>query len=138
MNTLILLHNSFFYFSVGKNEKALNTPFCQFLMGDKKMEMKIDRAKEIASEIIEETKRRVLEELFGKDAISIAKSENPWNAYVEYKDGRRQFVTGGYWSYVSSIMRTLEALRVIAIREFEKYNNIEVMIERAWKEKTQQ
>jgi len=100
------------------------------------MEMKIDRAKEIASEIIEETKRRVLEELFGKDAISIAKSENPWNAYVEYKDGRKQFVTGGYWQYISFLTTVLETLRILSKREFDRYNEIEWKIEEAWKERT--
>jgi hypothetical protein len=57
-------------------------------------------AREIRADVDVMISDKVTKLLFGEDIISIEKSENEWNAWLERKGGLKSFVTGGFLSYL--------------------------------------
>jgi len=71
-----------------------------------------------AEDIISEIRRKAAEEVCGPGG-EIEPSENEWNAWCTYPDGRTSFVTGGYWRYLEIQKKMLDALAK-AVEEAKK------------------
>jgi predicted small metal-binding protein len=105
-------------------------------MQEEKMEKIEKEISEIAEETINKVKQTIMKKLFGNDAVNIIRSSLSWNCFVEYEDGRVQFVTGGYWDYIYYLCASLYHLNCIIEKEIMEYEEIEKKIEEEWKEVT--
>jgi hypothetical protein len=64
-------------------------------------------AREIRADVDVMISDKVTKLLFGEDIISIEKSENEWNAWLEREGGLKSFVTGGFLSYLEMKVKLL-------------------------------
>jgi len=84
-------------------------------------------------EKIEEIERKVLEEICGEGARSILPSENRWNAFCMYEDGRINFVAGGYLKYLDTVIKKLEEEGLTGTNIYELYKELRDRIEEEYK-----
>jgi len=85
------------------------------------------------NEIINEIKQKVIRDCFGEDAVNIVKTTGtPWNCFVERKDGRTSFITGGYWNYISTLIYVLKTLKKELEKEISLLMEIENKIKEEW------
>ena len=84
------------------------------------------------NEIIKEIKQRVIEMCFGEDVVNVIKSSLPWNCFVEHRDGRVDFITGGYWNYISTLIYVLKTLKKELEKEISLLMEIENKIKEEW------
>jgi len=92
------------------------------------------QVQEIINEIKQEIKQRVIEMCFGEDAVNIVRSSMPWNCFVERKDGRVDFITGGYWNYISTLCKVFKTLMKELEKEVVYLERIENKIKEEWEE----
>ena len=87
------------------------------------------------NEIINEIKQKVIRDCFGEDAVNIVKTTGtPWNCFVERKDGRTSFITGGYWNYISTLCKVFKTLMKELEKEVVYLERIENKIKEEWEE----
>ena len=107
-------------------QKTETKPNCRIITHE-------EREDEIVERIIRKIDDEILREWWGDDCEGVYPSENEWNAWVYYSDGRRQFETGGFSFYLERHRNiTLKLLK----RLTEHYNDVNArleIIDREWR-----